>query len=97
MYSVRYFLTFIFLLVSTTVFSAHLPDDVEPGDGINEIMLPLTKESAAELIRVETQGKVLSVDKKPYKDGSIFRIKVLHDDGTIKIYRLDPLTGHRPL
>lgn len=97
MYIVRYFFTLILFLSSVAVHSAYLPDDVEPGDSVNEIKLPLTKESAAELIRVETQGKVLSVDKKPYKSGSIFNIKVLHDDGTVKIYRLDPITGRPPV
>ena len=93
---VRYFLLLMLLSISTQNFAARLADDVEPGDGVNEISLPLTKESAAELIRVETHGKVLSVDKKPYKGRSIFRVKVLHDDGTVKRYRLDPKTGHRP-
>jgi hypothetical protein len=92
----RYLLTFIILACSATVYSARLPDDVEPGDSVNEIKLPLTKQSAAELIRVEKKGKVLSVDRVPYKSDFIFKIKVLHDNGTVKIYRLDPATGHPP-
>ncbi|MDF1588013.1 MAG: hypothetical protein P1P93_02500 [Gammaproteobacteria bacterium] len=93
---VRYIFTFILLLSSIAVHSARLPDDVEPGDSVNEIKLPLTKESAAELIRVETKGKVLSVDTQKHKSGSVFKIKVLHDDGTVKIYRLDATSGRPP-
>jgi uncharacterized membrane protein YkoI len=86
---------FIVLLPFSSIHAAKLADDVEPGDGVNEIQLPLTKESAAELIRVETRGKVLSVEKKPYKNSVVFNVKVLHDDGIVKVYRLDPNTGHR--
>lgn len=82
--------------LSLPVNSAQLPDDIEPGDSVNEIQLPLTKQSAAELIRVESQGKVLSVNKNQYKGKSVLRIKVLHDDGKIKFYRLDPQTGYAP-
>ena len=96
MYLLRYFFTLLFLMLSLSVFAAHLPDDIEPGDGVNEIQLPLTKASAAELIRTESKGKILSVDKKDIKGKSIFRVKVLHNNGKIKIYQLDPLTGHPP-
>ena len=84
------------LIPATVVLSAHLPDDIEPGNSVNEIQLPLTKESAAELIRVESGGKTLSVSSKKYKEEIIFHIKVLHDDGTIRVYRLNPKTGHAP-
>ncbi len=96
MKTIRYLLTLTFLIFSFQVYSAKLPDDIEPGDSINEIELPLTKRSAAELIRVESNGKVLSVDKKPYKGKFIFRVKVLLDNGTVKFYKLDPDTGHVP-
>lgn len=76
--------------------ATQLPDDIEPGDGINEIQLPLTKQSAAELVRVESQGKVLSVDKVNYRGISVFKVKVLHDNGKIKFYRLNPDTGYPP-
>lgn len=92
----RYLFTIIILSLPYSLFANHLADDIEPGDGINEIQLPLNKESAAELIRMETKGKILSVDEAPHKGKIIFKIKVLHDDGKIKIYRLDPLTAHRP-
>lgn len=92
----RYILLVLSLIFSMTVFSAHLPDDIEAGDGINEIQLPLTKESAAELIRVESNGKILSVDEHKANGKKIFKIKVLHDNGKIKVYKLDPTTGHTP-
>ena len=83
-------------MLSLSANAARLVDDIEPGDSVNEIQLPLTKQSAAELIRVESQGKVLSVDKNEFEGKTIFRVKVLHDDGKIKFYRLDPLTGYAP-
>jgi len=86
----------IILILPIASYAAHLPDDIEPGDNVNEIQLPLTKESAAELIRLESKGKVLSVDKAKFQGKVIFKIKVLHRDGKIKNYRLDPATGHHP-
>ncbi|NOQ94481.1 MAG: hypothetical protein GQ547_07605 [Methylophaga sp.] len=96
MFSLRYLLTIFFLTLSLSVIAAHLPDDIEPGDSVNDIQLPLTKTSAAELIRVEKKGKILSVEKKKVKGKSVFRIKVLHKNGKIKMYSLDPSTGNAP-
>ena len=96
MNKLRYLITFLIISLSTSVFSDHLADDIEPGDGTNEIQLPLTKESAAELIRLESEGEVLSVDTRKHKNAIIFRVKVLHDNGKIKFYSLDPKTGHPP-
>jgi uncharacterized membrane protein YkoI len=92
----QYLIILSLFALSLPVNSAQLPDDIEPGDSVNDIQLPLTKQSAAELIRVESQGKVLSVNKSQYRGTSVFRIKVLHDDGKVKFYRLDPQTGHAP-
>lgn len=96
MFLLRYLVALIFLALPFSLFAKHLADDIEPGDGVNEIQLPLTKESAAELIKMETNGKILSVEETPYGDKFIFKIKVLHDNGKIKIYRLDPQTAHKP-
>jgi uncharacterized membrane protein YkoI len=94
---IHHYLFLLSLLILPQVsYAARLVDDIEPGDGVNEIQLPLTKQSAAELIRVESQGKVLSVNKDQYRGKSVFRIKVLHDNGKIKFYRLDPQTGYAP-
>lgn len=96
MFLLRYLFTIILLSLSAPLFAKYLADDIEPGDGVNEIQLPLTKESAAELIRIESKGKILSVEEKPYRGKFVFNIKVLHDDGKIKIYRVDPQTAHEP-
>ena len=90
----RLIFTLLIFTLSMTVFAAHLADDIEPGDAVNEIQLPLTKESAAELVRLESQGKVLSVDKKSDKGNTVFRVKILHNNGKIKIYSVDQKTGH---
>mgnify|MGYP000476909695 CR=1 FL=1 len=92
----RFLIPITLLLTSLSAQAIQLPDDIEPGDGVNEIQLPLTKQSAAELVRVESKGKVLSVDKSKFKGKSIFKVKVLHDNGKIKFYRLDPKTGYAP-
>ncbi|MFW5450429.1 MAG: PepSY domain-containing protein [Methylophagaceae bacterium] len=92
----RYLVVMLALMLTFNVFAAHLPDDIEPGDGVNDIQLPLTKESAAELVRIENKGKVLSVDQTKAKGKKIFSIKVLHDNGKIKVYQLDSQTGHSP-
>ena len=92
----HYLLIISLLTFSTIIFSAPLADDIEPGDSINEIQLPLTKTSAAELIRLESKGKVLSVEEKHVSNVTLFRVKVLHNDGKIKIYSIDKATGHPP-
>jgi membrane-associated protease RseP (regulator of RpoE activity) len=95
----KYFIIFISLITLVLPlfsYSDHLADDIEPGDGINEIELPLTKKSAAELIHLETQGKILSVDEQKTNGRTIFKIKVLHSGGKIKHYLLDANTAHPP-
>jgi uncharacterized membrane protein YkoI len=62
----------------------------------DNIQLPLTKQSAAEIIQLEYKGKILSVDKGEANKKIIFLIKVLHDDGKVKIYKLDASTGLPP-
>ena len=91
-----FFITLFFITLSFPAFAAHLADDLNPSKHLNTIELPLTKASAAELIHTRSKGKVLSVDKKEVKGKTIFRIKVLHNNGKLKVYRLNPLTGHPP-
>jgi uncharacterized membrane protein YkoI len=62
-------------------------------DSMAGVALPLTKESAAEHVQTESGGKVLSVDEKQEGAKQIFKVKVLHDDGKIKIYQVDAETG----
>jgi len=72
----------------------HVPFEHAPGNNINEIELPLTRHTAAELAKIETNGKILSVDEESHKDKVIFRIKVLHNNGKVKVHRIDRDTGH---
>ena len=63
------------------------------GDVVSGVSLPLTKDSAAEHIQTQSGGKVLSVDPKQEGAKQLFRVKVLHDDGKMKVYQLDAETG----
>ncbi len=89
----RVFIYLFFTVLSSVSIAKSLPDDVEPGDGINEIQLPLNKKSAAELVRIETQGKILAVEKERYKGKKIFKVKTLHKSGKVKNHFIDPQTG----
>jgi uncharacterized membrane protein YkoI len=62
----------------------------------NKVNLPLTKQSAADIIQSESKGKILSVDKKIINDKTVFIIKVLYDKGKVKNYSLDAATGLPP-
>lgn len=84
----------LFLLISAPLSARMLPGDIEPGSSINDITLPLTAHTAAELAQVETGGKILSVEEVEKKDRIIFRVKVLHANGKVKIHRFDGKTGH---
>lgn len=92
------FLGRMLLLLSLTlpfiVGADHLPDDVEAGTSVNDIPLPLTEKTAAELALVENGGKVLSVRSERYENHETFRVKMLHDDGKVKTYHLDRETGY---
>ncbi len=54
---------------------------------------PLTKASAAQQVKSQSGGKVLSVDEKQRHGQTLYRVKVLHEDGKVKIYQLDATTG----
>jgi uncharacterized membrane protein YkoI len=62
----------------------------------NDVQLPLSKQSAAEIVQKKSQGKILSVDKKETAEKTFYLIKVLHNDGEIKVHSLDVLTGLPP-
>jgi uncharacterized membrane protein YkoI len=87
-------LLFVASLCLPALADDHLPYEQEPGNNINEITLPLSDHTAAELAKVETGGKVLSVDEEHYGNKIIFRVKVLHNDGKVKIHRFDRDSGH---
>lgn len=83
------------MLAPLPLIAKHLPEDAEPGTSVNDIPLPLTRNTAAELARVETGGRVLSVQEEDYYEHNVFRVKVLHEDGKVKTYRIDRDTGQR--
>lgn len=85
----------LLLMIPLSSFADHLPPEAEVGSSINDIDLPLTQQTAAELAQVETGGRVLSVDQEQYQNHTIFRVKVLHQDGKVKTYRLDRDTGYQ--
>ncbi len=90
MSSIRLFITVILLSLSLL---GHLTQAQAANDKIN---LPLTKQSAADIIQSESKGKILSVDKKIINDKTVFIIKVLYDKGKVKNYSLDAATGLPP-
>lgn len=57
-----------------------------------EEALPLTEKSAAQLIAEQSGHKVLStnVDKD---DTTLFRVKTLSEQGHVKTYHVDSITG----
>ena len=88
----RYFLLAL-VVMSSPVWAEHVPDHGTSGRSTNNIQLPLTKNTAAELARIRSGGKVLSVDKQRKGNQIIFRVKVLHNNGKVKVYRIDRDTG----
>lgn len=94
MFKRRFLLLLILLAPLSLLADEQIPYEQQPGNSINEIVLPLTKHTAAELAKVETNGKILSVDEQRRGDKLIFRVKVLHDNGKVKVHSFDRDTGH---
>ena len=87
-----YLLLAIFI-VSSPVWAEHVPDHIKQSARVDNIPLPLTKNTAAELARIQSGGKILSVDEQKQGNRTIFRVKVLHNNGKVKIYHIDRDTG----
>ena len=96
MFKFRYLLLILSLYGSSAQADESIPYEQQPGNSINEIVLPLTKHTAAELAKIETNGQVLSVDEQQVNNHVIFRVKVLHDSGKVKMHLFDRDTGHAP-
>jgi hypothetical protein len=94
MFKFRFFLLLFLLAPLSLLADEHIPYEQQPGNSINEIVLPLTQHTAAELAKVETNGKVLSVDEQRRGAQIIFRVKVLHNNGKVKVHLFDRDTGH---
>lgn len=90
----RYLLLILLLLSPFVHADDSIPYEQQPGNNINEITLPLTRHTAAELAKIETGGQVLSVDEQRTDNAWIFRVKVLHNNGKVKVHRIDRNTGH---
>ena len=93
MFKCRYLLL-IFMLFSLPLLADEVPYENQPGNSINEIALPLNRHTAAELAKIETGGKILSVDEEQRDSSVLFRVKVLHNNGKIKVHRINRDTGH---
>jgi uncharacterized membrane protein YkoI len=94
MFLLRLFFILAIFISPTLSAREDVPYEEQPGNSINEITLPLTAQSAAELAKIETQGKVLSVDTEKDGDTILFRVKVLHNNGKVKVHRFNRNTGH---
>lgn len=89
------YLLLISCLFSMPTMAESAPENGVSGDAVHNIALPLTKETAAELAKNETGGRILSVHEETQEDIVLFRIKVLHDNGTVRTYRIERDTGKR--
>lgn len=89
------YLFLISCLFSMPTMAETAPESGVSADYVNNIALPLTKETAAELAKTETGGRVLSVQEETQEEIELFRVKVLHDNGTVRTYRIERVTGKR--
>lgn len=57
------------------------------------VRVALSEDAAVTMVREQTNGKVLRVDRK-LEDGSlVYRIRVLSPDGRLREFRVDAATG----
>jgi membrane-associated protease RseP (regulator of RpoE activity) len=94
MFKFHYLLLSLLMLGLPVMADEDIPYEQQPGNSINEIALPLTKHTAAELAKIETGGKILSVDEQEGDNSVIFRVKVLHNNGKVKVHKFNRDTGH---
>lgn len=94
MFKRGYFVLLLLIAALPLQADESIPYEQQPGNSINEIRLPLNRHTAAELAKVETQGQVLSVEEDKQNNRVIFRVKVLHKSGKVKVHRFDRNTGH---
>lgn len=53
----------------------------------------ISEDAAVALVREQTDGKVVRVDRKMEGDNLVYRIRVLSPDGRLREYRVDAATG----
>ncbi|MBL8199347.1 MAG: PepSY domain-containing protein [Chromatiales bacterium] len=63
-----------------------LAQDALAGEGISE-------DAAVALVREQTDGKVVRVDRKTEGGRLVYRVRVLTPDGRLREYRVDAATG----
>jgi len=80
-------------LVPLAIHAEHVSGNSHADHSAGHLQLPLTQESAAELIRSETGDKVLSVDSEKVENETFFRVKVISKQGRVKVYRVASSTG----
>ena len=53
----------------------------------------MTEDAAVALVREQTDGKVVRVDRKTEGGQLVYRVRVLTPDGRLREYRVDAATG----
>jgi len=53
----------------------------------------ISEDAAVALVREQTDGKVVRVDRKMEGGGLVYRVRVLTPDGRLREYRVDAATG----
>jgi uncharacterized membrane protein YkoI len=77
-------------LALLAVLASHVPasraQDSLAGEAISE-------DTAVALVREQTDGKVVRVDRKLEGQSLVYRVRVLTPDGRLREYRVDAATG----
>jgi len=53
----------------------------------------MSEDSAVAMVREQTEGKVVRVDRKVEGGAVVYRIRVLSPDGRVREFRVDAATG----
>jgi uncharacterized membrane protein YkoI len=74
------------LVVLSAGMPASLAQDSRPAG-------PISQDVAVALVREQTDGKVVRVDRRLEGGNVVYRIRVLKPDGRVREYRVDAATG----
>jgi uncharacterized membrane protein YkoI len=77
------------LLVAVSVF-VQMPDANAQETLVRE---GLSQDEAVAMVREQTDGKVVRVDRKVEGGSVVYRVRVLTPDGRLREYRVDAATG----
>jgi uncharacterized membrane protein YkoI len=58
-----------------------------------EVRAKVSEDAAVAMVRKQTDGKVIRVDRKLEGDSLVYRIRVLSPDGRLREFRVDAATG----